>query len=229
MSCRIAVLVEGATEQALLPALRRFLEPHLAGRMPKLAVRVFEGRVPKERTLQRWVQLLLSHGNDHVIALADVYTGTEDFSDAADAKAKMRRWVGKEPRFHPHVALHEFEAWLLPYSASIATQARNDRVKPWPHPEQVNHGKPPSEHLQDIFRTGKRSRTYVKTRDARSILEGADLAVAAQACPELKSFLNTIVKLAGGDPLPTGAVTLPAATSPPPGQNRSARRRRPPA
>ena len=87
MSCRIAVLVEGATEQALLPALRRFLEPRLAGQMPKLAARVFDGRIPKERAPQRWVQLLLTHGNDHVIALTDVYTGTGDFSDAAEAKS----------------------------------------------------------------------------------------------------------------------------------------------
>jgi hypothetical protein len=31
--------------------------------------------------------------------LTDVYTGTSDFKDAADAKAKMRKWVGEEKRF----------------------------------------------------------------------------------------------------------------------------------
>lgn len=33
---RIVVLVEGDTERAFFPALRRFLEPRLSGRMPKL-------------------------------------------------------------------------------------------------------------------------------------------------------------------------------------------------
>lgn len=31
---------------------------------------------------------------------------------AADAKQKMREWVGTEPRFFPHAACHDFEAWL---------------------------------------------------------------------------------------------------------------------
>ena len=31
----------------------------------------------------------------------------------------MREWVGVEKRFYPHVALHDFEAWLLPYWEKI--------------------------------------------------------------------------------------------------------------
>jgi hypothetical protein len=52
-----------------------------------------------------------------VIALTDVYTGTQphEFQNAEDAKKKMRQWVGDEPRFHPHAAQYDFEAWLLLY------------------------------------------------------------------------------------------------------------------
>jgi hypothetical protein len=42
----------------------------------------------------------------------------------------------------------------------------------------------------------------VKPRDARRVLEGKDLAVAAAQCGELKAFLNTILSLCGGDLIP---------------------------
>jgi hypothetical protein len=38
---------------------------------------------------------------DAVIALTDVYTGTKDFKDAADAKAQMKKWVGTILNFIP--------------------------------------------------------------------------------------------------------------------------------
>ena len=54
-----------------------------------------------------------------MIALTDVYTGNRDFQDAEDAKEKMREWVGENPRFFPHAAQFEFEAWLLPFWTTI--------------------------------------------------------------------------------------------------------------
>jgi hypothetical protein len=68
-----------------------------------------------------------------VIALTDVYTGTDDFLDAADAKQKMRAWVGKNDRFHPHVAQHDFEAWLLPFWTDIQSLAGTIEVR---HPDR---------------------------------------------------------------------------------------------
>ncbi|GHU47793.1 hypothetical protein AGMMS50289_23480 [Betaproteobacteria bacterium] len=67
------------------------------------------------------------------------------------------------------------------------------------HPEQVNHGKPPYKYLEEAYRTGNKGKSYVKPRDAAKILSGNDLRVAADACPELKAFLNTILQLCGGE------------------------------
>lgn len=120
---KISIIVEGETERVFMPALRGFLKPRLPGRMPRLDTLPYNGRIPKEDKLKRVVGKLLQGRNqaDHVIALTDVYTGTKppDFQDAADAKAKMRQWVGTEPRFHPHAAQYDFEAWLLPYWPTI--------------------------------------------------------------------------------------------------------------
>lgn len=145
---RIAILIEGDTERAFLPILRAFLQPLLSGKMPKLDSVIYNGRIPKSSKLEREVARLLSDGKqsaDIVIALTDVYTGTDDFSDANDAKSKMRQWVGSEERFYPHAAQYDFEAWLLPYWNEIQRIAGSDRKPPGADPEKVNHSKPPVE------------------------------------------------------------------------------------
>lgn len=182
MSVRIAILVEGATEQAFIPKVREFLKARLPlGTMPKLDIVPCDGRVPTADKLRRIVGNLLSGKNaaDAVIALTDVYTGTREFAGAQDAKDRMREWVGEEPRFYPHVALHDFEAWLLPFWSEIQTLAGSARAVPGVHPENVNHDRPPAHRLQEVFRTGSKGKAYVKPRDAARILRGVDLGVAA--------------------------------------------------
>jgi hypothetical protein len=120
--------------------------------------------------------------------LTDVYTGSQppEFLDAADAKNKMRQWVGHEPRFHPHVALHDFEVWLLPYWASIQKLAGHNQKAPAGKPETVNHRNSPAHRIKTIFEIGTCRDSYVKPRDAGRILSNNDLSAAVAACPELK-------------------------------------------
>lgn len=203
MSVRISIIVEGDTEEAFFEPLREFLESRLRGRMPKLDPVPQDGRVPTGDKLRRMVEKLLQGKRpaDAVIALTDVYTGTREFSDAADARAKMAKWVGKGLSFYPHAAQHDFEAWLIPYWETIQSLARSDRGRPAHNPERINHDKPPCHHIQEAFRTGSIGKRYVKARDGARILRGQDLTVAADACPELKSFLNTILSLCQAEPL----------------------------
>jgi len=204
---RIAIIVEGKTETAFHPYLIEFLRTRLAdGRraqhMPKLDPLKYDGRIPKEEKLKRIVTNLLTDKKkpaDAVIALTDVYTGSHppEFVSAADAKQKMREWVGNETRFYPHAACYDFEAWLIPYWQKIQKLADSNRKSPGRNPEKVNHGNPPAHRLQDIFITGGKKKSYVKTVDAGRILRGEDLNVTIQACAELKAFVNTILKLCG--------------------------------
>ena len=199
MTKQIAIMVEGATEQALKPVLLKYLTSRLPGQMPRLKFISKDGRLPVGDKLKRDVTRLLADGHDAVIALTDVYTGTmpPDFKDASDAKQKMRDWVGSEARFHPHAAQHDFEAWLLPYWARIQKRVGVDRSTPFPDPEAVNHGHPPSKQLDVLFRTGSKSkRRYNKVLDATAILRDQDLKIAAAQCPELDAFLATILTIA---------------------------------
>jgi Domain of unknown function (DUF4276) len=193
---RIAIIVEGATEKAFKPALQAYLDRKLTGVMPKLTFISKDGRLPTQERLKRDVQLLLQR-HDAVVALTDVYTGRRpfDFLDAADAKQKMRQWVGQEPRFYPHAAQYEVEAWLLPYWSRIQKISGSNRTTPSSSPEAVNHDRPPAKHLEEVFRTGLNKRAYSKTRDAADILRGQDLELSAARCPELRAFLDTILAL----------------------------------
>lgn len=203
---KITLIVEGKTEKAFLPYLRKYLENRLQGKMPKLDVNPYDGRIPTGEKLNRVVQNLLGgkYPSDHIIALTDVYTGSQppEFLDAKDAKNKMRQWVGEEPRFHPHVAHHDFEAWLLPYWTSIQKLAGHNKKVPTGKPETVNHGNPPAYRIKEIFEIGTCRDSYIKPRDAGRILSNNDLSVAVEECPELKSFVNTIISVSGGVVIP---------------------------
>lgn len=203
---KISIIVEGKTEKAFFPYLREFLRTKLSSNMPRLDAVPYDGRIPKEDKLKRVVENLLSgrHPADHVIALSDVYTGSTppDFRDAADAKAKMRSWVGNATRFHPHVAQHDFEAWLLPYWSTIQKLAKHNKGAPGGNPESVNHNNPPAYRIKEIFEIGQCRDSYVKPRDAGRILKDNDLMTSINQCPELKEFVNTILSLSGGSALP---------------------------
>jgi len=203
---KIAVIVEGKTEKAFMPHLRGFLQSRLPGKMPKLDTLPYDGRIPKGDKLKRVVENLLRgvRAADYVIALTDVYTGTNppDFTDAQDAKNKMRQWVGNEPRFHPHAAQYDFEAWLLPYWPTIQKLARHNRAAPPGNPEQVNHNNPPAYRIKEIFEVGQCRKSYVKPRDAGRILRENDLSEAVNQCLELKAFINTILSICGGETIP---------------------------
>ena len=203
---KIALIVEGKTEKAFLPYLKRFLETRLGGNMPKIDPFSCDGRIPTKDKLKRVVQNLLSGRNavDHVIALTDVYTGSRppDFTDAVDARKKMRRWVGDEPRFHPHAAQYDFEAWLLPYWPTIQKLARHNQAVPGVNPEEINHENPPAHRIKAIFEAGQCRDSYIKPRDAGRILRDNDLSVSIAQCSELKAFLNTIISISGGTLIP---------------------------
>jgi hypothetical protein len=201
---KIAVICEGKTEKTFKESLDKFLRQHLSGNMPALRFHPYHGRIPTNNKLKRLVENLLKDGYDHVIALTDVYTGTQppEFENAQNAIRKMWQWVGDNPQFHPHAAQHDFEAWLLPYWSTIQKIAGHNKGAPTGQPETVNHNNPPAHRIGEIFRIGKSGRSYVKTRDAKKILEGQDLLVSARQCPTLKSFINTILSLCGGNVIP---------------------------
>ena len=204
---KITLIVEGKTETAFTPHLRTFLQEKLKGRMPALDPLPYDGRIPTGDKLKRVVKRLLNSRHqpaDQVIALTDVYTGTQppNFRSAADAKNQMRQWVGSEPRFHPHAAQYDFESGVLPYWPTIQRLAGHNKSPPSGTPETVNHNNPPAYRIKEIFSIGSCRKHYVKPWDAGRILKNNDLSIAVYQCPELKAFINTILSSCGGATIP---------------------------
>jgi hypothetical protein len=196
----IILLVEGKTEKALREVLKRFLDNQATRkRRPKVRLKtklLDSGLLNQERVRD---QVALSFRDPEVgcvVGLVDVYPR---FASAKEAKGFLRQAATGEPRFHPHAAQFEVEAWLLPFWQDICHRLGVQRKPPRANPEQVNLQKPPSRHFSELYRLA--SRTYDKPRDLLAILQGKDLRIVAEQCPEFKAFLSTLLICAGLTPL----------------------------
>jgi hypothetical protein len=196
----IVLLVEGTTETALKEKLKTFLDERaIAEGSPKVALRTRDIMTLNPSRLRGRIRLELSHPQvTAVVGLIDVYP---NFASAAKAKAFLHQAAGDEPRFYAHAAQYDVEAWLLPYWDNICRRIGVRRSTPGPHPEQVDCRRPPSKRLNELYRLARPPRKYVKTKEMASILRNKDLTIAANACPELKSLLNTLLDLSDLRPL----------------------------
>lgn len=201
---KIAMIVEGDTEaKTLKEGIVRFLRSRTDITMPSISMKPQGRGLPKNDALKRPVDNLCQN-HDAVIALTDVHLDSKQviFADVADAKNKMQKWVGENGAFYPHAAQYDFEAWLIPYWETIQKLSGSNIKMPPRPPEEINSDEPPAHLLKRIFMSGGGRVAYVKPRDATRILKYQDLVIAANACPELKSLLNTILTLSGGTVLP---------------------------
>ena len=198
----ILVLVEGDTERAAREHLKRFLDSR-AGERPlvRLQMSVFDRGLAEAEVRGRAEKALASSATIGVIALTDLYP---KFASPAAARQTIAQWLPKDPRCHVHVAKHDFEAWLLHGWTAILRQAGIvGNRKPWgSKPEDVDGTNPPAHRLRDLFQQGKPPRKYKKPVDGKKLLELLRLEDVAAQCPELKSFLNTLLSLAGYPLLP---------------------------
>lgn len=193
----IVLLAEGDTERALSEHLKAFLDQRaVQERKPKVRL-VTRGRIEvRADKLLRQVELELQNAEvQAVIGLMDVFP---NFGSAAEAKSWLRSAVKDNSRFYAHAAQYDVEAWLLPYWDDICRRLRLEKRSPGAYPEQVDGQKPPAYHLDELYRQAKpRARKYNKPLEMRDILRGKDLTIAADACPEFKAFLNTLLTLSG--------------------------------
>jgi hypothetical protein len=196
----IVLLVEGETETVLKEHLKQFLDERAAAEgQPKVALRAKDIMTLSAERLCRRIALELGDPQvTAVIGLVDVYP---NFSSAREAKDFLRQTAGGNPRFYPHAAQYEVEAWILPYWKDICRRVGVQRAAPGQNPEQVNRLRPPSHHLADLYQLARPRKKYVKTIEMAAILRGKDLIIAAEQCPEFKSFLNTLLELGGLKPL----------------------------
>lgn len=197
---RIVVLCDGKTEQVLRPALRGLLHRRTSSTRVGIDTKTLGGSVARSK-LPR-ILALEARRQDviAVVGLTDVYP---DFRSADEAKNSLRQLAAASPgvvKFRAHVAKFEVEAWLMPFWAEIAAGLKVQAKPPRGRPEEINDQDPPSKHLEALYR--RAGTAYQKPRDAAKWLTPDRLEIAAKQCPELKSFLNSLLELAGAELLP---------------------------
>jgi len=195
---KIALLVEGKTETAIKPVLKRFLDERYESEgKPRvgLTTRSLDTRLLQPKTVRKLVESNLARADvTGVVALIDIVSAGRPmkFKTAKEAVLFLQNCAPNAgPMYRAHAAQHDFEAWLLPYWDGTCRRLGRQKASPGGEPEKVDHGKPPSKHLSELYRLA--GRRYDKPRDALAVLRDQDLTISARACPQFKAFLNSLL------------------------------------
>ena len=194
---KIVVFCEGETEKSLKDGLRELVQRRSEGaRRIGLSTRKLNGPTVRKKLGRLVEQTLSADDVVGVVALTDVYP---EYEDAEQAKTALRRFAGKaarDNRFRAHAAKFEIEAWMIPLWDEIARTLKSDAKKPSGRPEEINGETSPAEHLDKLYKRAKIRSKYVKAVHAARWLTADNLENAAEQCPELKSFLDSLYELA---------------------------------
>ena len=200
----IILLVEGETERSLTEKIREFLNTHSQlHQQPRVALQTRKIKSIAPNALGRQINLELQNPRvTAVVALIDVFPKHQNAEEAKQFLQNAARCAGVTANFFPHAAQFDVEAWLLPYWGDICTRIGVRQNSPGANPEQVNRIRPPSYRLEELYNRANPPRTYKKTLEMPAILKNKDLARSANACPEFKNLLNTLLNLSNLPQLP---------------------------
>jgi len=190
----IWVYVEGPSDKLGLEALLR--NEIRDWRQRGIGLRLLplggKGNVLGEIGRRTRLALATNHA-DHIFALIDLYPG---HVDAESLRQELRQRVEPQwhARFHAHVAVHDFEAWVLANKEQLSKRLGVATLHGFNSPETVNDQKPPAERLKELFIRHKR--TYQKEVDGPAILRRTTPAVISDQCPNFQLFYKDLLTCA---------------------------------
>lgn len=118
--------------------------------------------------------------------------------DELNAKVeRVRDWFrskvehARKNDFHPHVCVHETEAWLLAEGAALRKRLDDAGVKPDPQAEIKNFQSPPQKRLNELFLKIKKDR-YHKIRDGRPLLASLEFEAVYKSCLYFRAFYDDL-------------------------------------
>ena len=115
--------------------------------------------------------------------------------------ARVQRWLQKglsakiRQKFHPHVSVHEVEAWLLADGHCLARRLKDKNIEPDPQAEQRNFENPPSSRLKSLFKKYKRE-GYAKIEDGIPLFQDAEFDTVYASCSYFKAFYDDLKAVA---------------------------------
>ncbi|MBN8248366.1 MAG: DUF4276 family protein [Verrucomicrobia bacterium] len=213
---RLLILVEGQTEKRFVTDL---LEPHLAGfglfPVPKIVVTgrtndgtQFQGGILSFAQVEANLRPLF---NDSAAALVttmmDYYGLPGDFpgweslppGSPQERVHHLEAALGKyfnQPRFHPYLMLHEYEAMVFVQPEAICRVLNTPALKPvldrvrsqFPNPEEINDDRKtaPSKRLLAAHAA------YRKRQHGVEVLQSIGLEEIRKNCPHFRQWLEVL-------------------------------------
>ncbi len=201
---RIVVLCEGDTEEL---AVRHFVarqlqveglasvalhRVNLRGRLQDIGIktRLFL----EEQQVAAVFTLIDLYGMDRV---------QHRSTDALDVKIeRVRKWLRAQvdrnplPRFFPHLAVHETEAWILAEGSALARRLNDPGIRPDPDAELKDFQKPPCDRINELFLSRKHGDRYQKIRDGRPLFATMQFEPVYRSCGYFRRFYDDLKTVA---------------------------------
>lgn len=200
---KFILFVEGDTEAAIPPFLKRWLDDRLHIKVGIKLVK-FEGWPQQWREMPKKAQKYLQGPDKEeiiaVISLMDLY-GPQIFPENKTTVAERYEWAKQEsegriasPKFRQFFAVHETEAWLLSQPDIFPVDIQKSFPAKVQQPEKVNFDEPPAKLLNKLYKLNNRS--YRKVTDGLNLFQKLDPQIAYGQCPYLRQMLDEMLKLA---------------------------------
>lgn len=196
---RIKVLCEGSTEEGLRKLLAKAVDLQGCG----IKIKTYEGIATLLRKLDGMIGTELSGGARVIFCLVDYhhYPVSADKQSLpfpkrleeikADIVARIQE--SRRSVVRCHVVVHEVEAWILADEQVVAQRLKIRNLSAWGQPENVNDMNPPSQVLQDLFRTrSPLKKRYDKYKDGVDLLSKVDWQKAYDKCPTFKQLVDDL-------------------------------------
>jgi len=196
---RIKVLCEGQTEEGLRKLLAKAVDIRGCG----IQIKTYKGIGALLRGLDGRIKFELQGGAQILFCLVDYYhyplpeatknLPIEQRVDAIQADVVQRIEESHRSAVRCHVVIHEVEAWILADEQILAQKLKIKKLLQWDKPEAVNDMKPPSQVLQELFRTrSPLKKRYNKYKDGVELLGKVDWQKVYAKCPAFKQLVDDL-------------------------------------
>lgn len=134
-----------------------------------------------------------------LIDLAGMNRVRHRLNDALEVKVeRVRDWLRarlihpRQADFHPHVSVHEVEAWILAEGVALSQRLRDPSIAPDPKAEVKDFQNPPSKQISELFLRSKEKRRYQKIEDGERLFSRMEFQTVYDSCQYFRKFYDDL-------------------------------------
>jgi hypothetical protein len=141
-----------------------------------------------------------------VFTLVDLYglpvPNIATVASLEDKVSAARAWLREQVRedadfFHPHVSVHELEAWFLAEGQALSKRLEHPKLRPDRQAERKNFDNPPNKRVDALFRQHLKHE-YRKIIDGKPLLSELSHDAVIETCEFSRALYDDLVAVARG-------------------------------